>query len=255
MLRARIQPSRLSTLKVQGGGEGAPIALVFGRARVTGQVIWAAQFKEHDKKRTIGGKGGQRVVERYYSISFALGLCEGPIQGIGRMWVNGEVYDSSQTTYRLYLGGEDQEPDPLIEAIEGLDVAPAFRGLAYLVFEELVVTAFNDRIPNISVEILVPTPAEANRPRLQDLARAVCLIPGAGEFAYATTPVQTVWKPGTAQAENLHVQRARTDLCVSLDNLARDLPQVDHVSLVVAWFGTDLRAGLCRIEPPRRPTL
>ena len=246
---ARVQPSRLSSLKVQGGGEGAPIPLVFGRARVTGQVIWAAQFKEHDKKRTIGGKGGQRVVERYYSISFALGLCEGPIQGIGRMWVNGEVYDLSQATYRLYLGGEDQEPDPLIEAIEGLDVAPAFRGLAYLVFEDLVVTAFNDRIPNISVEILAPTPAEANRPRLQDLARAVCLIPGAGEFAYATTPVQTIWKPGTAQSENLHVQSARTDLCVSLDNLARDLPQVDHVSLVVAWFGTDLRAGQCRIEP------
>jgi CheY-like chemotaxis protein len=34
-----------------------------------------------------------------------------------------------------------------------------------------------------------------------------------------------------------------------LDNLARDLPHVDHVSLVVAWFGTDLRAGQCRIEP------
>ncbi len=255
---ARIQPSRLSSLKVQGGGEGAAIPIVFGRARVTGQVIWAAQFKEQDKKRTIGGKGGQRVVERYYSISFALGLCEGPIHGIGRVWVNGEVFDLSQVTYRLYLGGEDQEPDPLIEAIEGLDAAPAFRGLAYLVFEDLVVTAFNDRIPNISVEVHAPTPVEANRPRLQDLARSVCLIPGAGEFAYATTPVQTIWKPGTAQPENLHVQSARADLCVSLDNLARDLPRVDHVSLVVAWFGTDLRAGQCRIEPrvdqPFKPT-
>ncbi len=246
---ARIQPSRLLSLRVQGGGEGAPIPLVFGRARVTGQIIWAAQFKEHDKKRTIGGKGGQRVVERYYTISFALGLCEGPIQGIGRAWVNGELYDLSQTTHRLYLGTEDQEPDPLIEAIEGMNSAPAFRGLAYLVFEDLAVTAFNDRIPNISVEVVAPTPVEANRPRLQDLARGVCLIPGAGEFAYATTPVQTIWKPGTAQSENLHVQSARTDLCVSLDNLARDLPQVDHISLVVAWFGTDLRAGQCRIEP------
>jgi hypothetical protein len=256
---ARIQPSRMSSLKVQGGGEGAAIPIVFGRARVTGQVIWAAQFKEHDKKRTIGGKGGQRVVERYYSISFALGLCDGPILGIGRVWVNGEVFDLSQVSYRLYLGSEDQEPDPLVEAVESIDLAPAFRGLAYLVFEDLAVTAFNDRIPNISVEVLAPTPAEANRPRLQDLARGVCLIPGAGEFAYATTPVQTIWKPGTAQPENLHVQSARTDLCVSLDNLARDLPRVDHVSLVVAWFGTDLRAGQCRIEPrvdqPFKPTL
>lgn len=246
---ARAQPSRLSSLKVQGSGEGAAIPVVFGQARVTGHVIWAAQFKEHKTKRTLGGKGGQRVVERYYSISFALGLCEGPIQGIGRIWMNGELFDLSQVNYRLYLGDEDQEPDHLLEAIEGCDTAPAFRGIAYLVFEDLPVTAFNDRIPNISVEIMAAPPAEPNRPRLQDLARGVCLIPGAGEFAYATTPIQTMWKPGTAQSENVHVQSARTDLCVSLDNLARDLPNVDHVSLVVAWFGTDLRAAQCRIEP------
>ena len=259
---ARIQPSRLASLKAQGGGEGAPIPLVFGHARVTGQVIWASQFKEHTKKRTLGGKGGQRVVERSYAISFAIGLCEGPIQGLGRIWVNGEAFDLSQVTHRLYRGGEDQEPDPLIEAIEGLANAPAFRGLAYLVFEDFDVTSFGDRIPNISAEVMAATPVTANHPRLQDLARGVCLIPGAGEFAYATTPIQTSWKPGTAQSENQHVQSARTDLCVSLDNLARDLPHVDHVSLVVAWFGTDLRAAHCRIEPrvdqrfkPTRPRL
>lgn len=246
---ARVQPSRLSSLKVQGGGEGAPIPLVFGQARVTGQVIWATQFKEHNKKYTVGGKGGQRVVERYYSISFAVGLCEGPISGIGRVWVNGEPFDLSQLAYRLYLGGQEQEPDPLIEAHEGIDAAPAFRGLTYLVFEDLVVTPFHDRIPTISVEVMSGSPPNPNRPRLQDLARGVCLIPGAGEFVYATTPVQTVWRTGTAQAENVHVRRAQTDLCVSLDHLARDLPHVDHVSLVVAWFGTDLRAGQCRIEP------
>ena len=35
---------RLEALKVQGTAEGAPMACVFGRARVTGQVIWAARF-------------------------------------------------------------------------------------------------------------------------------------------------------------------------------------------------------------------
>ena len=37
---------RLETLKVQGTAEGAPMACLFGRARVTGQVIWAARFLE-----------------------------------------------------------------------------------------------------------------------------------------------------------------------------------------------------------------
>ncbi len=41
---------RLETLKVQGTAEGAPMACLFGRARVTGQVIWAARFLEAKNK-------------------------------------------------------------------------------------------------------------------------------------------------------------------------------------------------------------
>ena len=33
---------RLEALRVQGTAEGAPMACVFGRARVTGQIVWAA---------------------------------------------------------------------------------------------------------------------------------------------------------------------------------------------------------------------
>ena len=43
---ARQKGPRLETLKVQGTAAGAPIACVFGRARVTGQMIWAARFLE-----------------------------------------------------------------------------------------------------------------------------------------------------------------------------------------------------------------
>ncbi|WBT07110.1 hypothetical protein PFY01_05310 [Brevundimonas vesicularis] len=41
---ARQIGARLETLKVQGTAEGSPMACVFGRARVTGQVIWAARL-------------------------------------------------------------------------------------------------------------------------------------------------------------------------------------------------------------------
>lgn len=243
------QASRLSTLKVQGGGEGVPIPIVFGCARVTGQIIWASRFKEHRHSRRVGGKTGQKVVENSYTISFAIGLCEGPIRGIGQAWANGERFDLSTCTFRLYLGGQTQMPDPLIEALEGLANAPAFRGLAYLVFEDFPVSSFNDRIPNLSFEIMASDPDGTERPRLEALARGVCLIPGAGEFAYATTPIDTLWTPGVATPENRHAAQDRTNLLVSLDQLSRDFPHVDHVSLVVAWFGTDLRAGQCRIEP------
>jgi hypothetical protein len=247
---ARIQPSRLASLKVQASQEGAPIPMIYGRFRVTGQVIWASQFREISKKRTVGGKGGQRVVEQTYSISFAIGLCEGPIDGLGRVWVNGEPLDLSTTNHRLYLGSETQLPDPLVEAMEGINDAPAFRGLAYIVFEDLALGAYGDRIPQLSFEVMAtPKSDNAGGGRLRDLAQAVCLIPGAGEFVYATTPQRRVMSEGHEIGENLHVQTERSDFDVSLDNLARDFPSVTSVSLVVAWFGTDLRAGACQIVP------
>jgi GTA TIM-barrel-like domain/Putative phage tail protein len=247
---ARVQPSRLAGLKVQASQEGAPIPIVYGRFRVTGQVIWASKFEEVNTKRTVGGKGGQRVIERSYTISFAIGLCEGPIDGIGKVWANGNLLDLSTLAHRVYLGGESQMPDPLIEALEGLALAPAFRGLAYIVFEDMPVSGFGDRIPQLAFEVMASPPlSPGGASHLKELARGVCLIPGAGEFAYATTPVRKIIGPGEEVGENVHAQAGRADFDVALDNLTRDFPAVDAVSLVVAWFGTDLRAGNCQILP------
>jgi len=131
---ASLQPARqtgprLRELHLMSAAEGAPMAAVFGRARVAGQVIWAARFKERRIERQAGGgKGGPKTVEYRYSLSFAVALCEGPIDGIGRVWADGRPMDLSGGTMRLYRGGEDQTPDPLIEAVEG--TAPAFGGAA-----------------------------------------------------------------------------------------------------------------------------
>jgi hypothetical protein len=247
---ARVQPSRLAGLRVQASQEGAPIPIIYGRFRVTGQVIWASKFNEISTKRTVGGKGGQRVVERSYTISFAIGLAEGPISGIGKVWANGNLIDLSTLSHRLYLGTETQMPDPLIEALEGLGNAPAFRGLGYIVFEDMALGAFNDRIPQMSFEVMAQPAATAQgAPRLTDLARGVCLIPGAGEFAYATTPIRKLRGPGDELGENIHAQAGRADFEVAIDQLQRDFPKVEAVSLVVAWFGNDLRAGMCTITP------
>jgi GTA TIM-barrel-like domain/Putative phage tail protein len=247
---ARVQPSRLAGLKVQASQEGAPIPVVYGRFRVAGQVIWASKFHEVNTKRTVGGKGGQRVVERSYTISFAIGLCEGLIDGIGKVWANGNLLDLSTLAHRVYLGGESQMPDPLIEALEGIEDAPAYRGLAYIVFEDMPVSAYGDRIPQLAFEVMAsPAAGPEGRPHLQDLARGVCLIPGSGEFAYATTPIRKIIGPGNEIGENVHCKAERADFDVAMDNLRRDFPAVDAVSLVVAWFGTDLRAGTCQIVP------
>ncbi len=53
----------------------------------------------------------------------------------------------------FYLGTEDQLPDTLMESVEGAGNVPGYRGLAYLVFEDLPLADFANRIPNIEVEI------------------------------------------------------------------------------------------------------
>ncbi|MDZ4110832.1 MAG: glycoside hydrolase TIM-barrel-like domain-containing protein [Brevundimonas sp.] len=235
---------RLNALALQGAAEGSPMACVLGRARVTGQVIWAARFKE-GRTTSSAGKGGPRTVEYDYSLSFAVALCEGPIDGIGRVWADGQPMDTSGVTMRLHRGAGEQTPDPLIEAVEG--EAPAYRGTAYVVFEDLPLGPYGNRPPQLAFEVFRrPLGSELT---LEDRLEGVCLIPGAGEFVLATEAVMRREGLTRTRPENLHAGDGRTDLAVSLDQLQVQLPNLKRVSLVVGWFGDDLRAGHCTIRP------
>lgn len=236
------QGPRLEALKVQSSADGAPMACVFGRARVTGQVIWAARFLERKSERR-GGKGGPRTVDYAYSLSFAVALCEGAVDGIGRIWADGRPMDMTGVTMRLHRGGPDQTPDPLIVAVEG--EAPAYRGVAYVVFEDLPLAAYGNRPPQLSFEVFRRPEGDGLEERLE----GVCLIPGAGEFMLATGPVLRREGLSRTTPENINNGEARPDLMVALDQLEAQLPNLKRVSLVVGWFGDDLRAGHCRVRP------
>ena len=241
---ARQKGPRLNALALQGAAEGAPIACVFGRARVTGQVIWAARFLE-GRNTSSAGKGGPRSVEYAYSLSFAVGLCEGPIDGIGRVWADGQPMDLGGLTMRLHRGSEDQTPDPLIAAVE--TEAPAYRGTAYVVFEDLPLGPYGNRAPQLAIEVF--RRASGTEPRLEERLEGVCLIPGAGEFVLATDVVMRREGLTRTTAENLHAGDGRSDLAVSVDQLQTQVPNLKRVSLVIGWFGDDLRAGHCTIRP------
>ena len=49
--------------------------------------------------------------------------------------------------------------------------------------------------------------------------------------------------------ENLNALADSTDMVEALDRLQAMAPAVESVSLVVAWFGDDLRAGSCKVRP------
>lgn len=242
------ESSKLGSLKVQTSEDGAAMPIIYGKMRISGQVIWASKFKEHTSTRRVGGKTGQKVSTNSYSISFAIGICDGPISGIGRVFANGDEIDINNYEYRLYLGAANQDKDPLIEAIEGIINTPKYNDIAYIVFEDFLLDDYGDRIPQLSFEVFAP-PKNAEGKSLEELINGVCLIPGAGEFAYATTPMTHLITRGKEESININQSGQKADIKVALDNLERDLPNANNISFVCAWFGDDLRADYCKIMP------
>lgn len=233
------QGPRLTTTDIQTSTEGSPINRIYGRARTAGQVMWATRFEEEISTERQGGKGfGPKVETTIYSYygNFAVGLCEGPVAGIGRLWADGKELDQMEIEFRVYCGTEDQQTDPLIEAKEAS--APAYRGLCYIVFERLDLTPFGNRLPQITVEVFRPVGD------LEPLVQGAALIPG-NEHGLDTDHVYNVDGP----TENRHTLVAPTDFIASIERLKMVCPQVRHVMLVVSWFGDDLRAGVCTVRP------
>jgi hypothetical protein len=246
----QVEGPRLADLDIMASTEGAPIPRVYGRVRLSGQVIWATKLEEVVSTRTDtqGGKGGgssasTTTTSYSYFANLAVGLCEGTIGHVLRVWADGKPLDLSGMTFRVHRGSEDQTPDALIVAKEGADNAPAYRGLAYVVFERLPLENFGRRIPQLSFEIIRPVG------QLEQMTRAVTLIPGTTEFGYEPSAVVQLGGPGKSAPENRHVTYAASDVEASLDELQAVCPNLERVAVVVAWFGSDLRANHCTLKP------
>jgi hypothetical protein len=248
----RVKGPRLSDINIQSSTEGAAVPRVYGRVRVAGQLLWATQFNQTTSTTTTGGKGlgGQKVVETdyLYSISFAVGLCAGVATKIGRVWADGTLIDLSTYTTRFYPGSETQSEDPLIQEIEGSGNTPAYRGLCYIVFEDMALADFGNRIPQLQFEI-VRAISDTDPSALENVLQGVAVIPGAGEFVYATEVVTADDGDGTTVAQNAHNASGVADWTASLDELQGLAPNLGAASLVVGWFANDLRAGENQIMP------
>lgn len=248
-----VEGPRLSDLHVTASTEGAPVPRIFGRARVGGQVIWATDFEEEvvtTREASGGGKGGGlgasaevSVTKYLYYANFAVALGEGPVTRIGRVWADGREIELSRVVWRLHKGDEAQVADSLIEAKEGMGNAPAYRGVAYIVFERFALAEYGNRLPQLSFEVYRAL-GEGDAD-----VRGIVMIPGSGEFVYATEPVHQNFGGGVSQTENVHTLEGVTDWQAAVDQLEASLPNARHVSLIVSWFGTDLRAGNCQIHP------
>ncbi|PUB13121.1 baseplate multidomain protein megatron [Yoonia sediminilitoris] len=254
-----VETGRVDRFRLTGASEGTDLQTIYGRMRVPGQVIWASQFRE--RTQTTGGGGGgkgtppapaQPYVTSYsYSVSMALALGEGPVARVGRIWADGAEVSPEDLNMRFYPGSADQLPDPKIVAVEGAANTPAYRGTCYVVFEDLELGQFGNRIPQFTFEVMRPTPADITQtaPDLDQLVKGVALIPGTGEYALATTPVYLSQGFGKRLAINTNSPMGGTDFTVSMNALEQELPACKSVVVVVSWFGDDLRCGECSVQP------
>ncbi|RCS23278.1 host specificity protein [Phyllobacterium salinisoli] len=239
----RTEGPRLAGAKPTTAEEGAALPFVYGTARLSGTLIWATRFEEKATTTRQGGKGGAKTTNYSYFANAAYAIAEGEIAGIRRIWANGREIDQTTVEMRIYRGTGDQMPDPLIEAKQGEGNAPAYRGTAYVVFERMPIDDYGNRLPQIQFEVMRP---------VGNLARsitAVALIPGSTEFGLSPDVVTDQPKPGETRAINRNALRGPSDWTASMDELQALCPDLEHVALVVPWFGDDLRAGECRIRP------
>jgi len=240
------QGPRLESFQLQTSRDGAPMPRVFGRVRLSGQVIWASHIRETSTETPIGGKGGGPTQTDFaYSISFAIGLCEGEIAGVDRIWANGAPLETAGVDMRVYRGTESQMPDPIIAATEG-GAAPAFRGTAYLVFEDFPLAAYGNRLPQLSVEV-VRTGKRVGR--LESLIQSVNLLPGSGEFSYATDIIEESPRPGQTRPLNMNNLSGQADIELALDQLQATLPNCRNVSIISSWFASSVDIATCEIRP------
>lgn len=148
--------------------------------------------KTSKKKGSFLGIGGTKVttITYDYYATFAVWFGAGPATKLVRLWLDDKlVFDGAdiditdpevqeyppllfrgqrrpvvlqeftktqegRIPYKFYLGTEEQEVDPTIEAIEGVNNAPAYRGLCYIVFDRMKLEPFGNKLPKVKAEII-----------------------------------------------------------------------------------------------------
>lgn len=176
-----IKGPSLGDIAAQTSQEGGPIPIVYGvSSPIAGNIISTSPPRIQKKKS--GGKGGPKVETETVYRTYAIGICEGPIGGILRVWRNNtKVYDALDPEFtdrqsnssqipgwagggtvttevqsrneaflekaRFFLGTYDQEASPDLEAIHGVGTTPSYRGLAYMVMADEDVTDVGGMVP------------------------------------------------------------------------------------------------------------
>jgi len=106
--------TRLEALKLQSSAYGVTIPVIGGVNRIAGNLIWYGDFKAipHTSTQGGGGKGGVKVTNTSYtySASVLMGVCQGRVGAIARVWKGKEIYSGGWSAANVYAATETYTP-------------------------------------------------------------------------------------------------------------------------------------------------
>ncbi len=129
--------NKISEFTVNTAEYGAVVPEIIGTVRTAGNVIYYDDFTAHEHRETHkAGKGGrskQVSITYNYNVAVILGLCEGPVSGIGKVWIGKNVhnYPADDIQLTLFDGKENQQPWAYTQS-KHPDKALPYPGLAYM---------------------------------------------------------------------------------------------------------------------------
>ncbi|MEJ8568270.1 hypothetical protein [Elongatibacter sediminis] len=165
-----IKAPGLNDAPIQTSRDGVPITLFWGLQYGHGNIIQKNPEEIVTETERVGKGGGTEVESQRRFRTFAIGIGQGPygsIHEVTRIWENNKlVYDVRDTPaisaeetaayaegITIYTGDESQLPDTELESHWGTDETPAYRGLAYIVFNNKDLTDFGGSIPQFAFEV------------------------------------------------------------------------------------------------------
>ena len=132
-----IRANKISEFTVNTAEYGAVVPEIIGTVRTAGNVIYYDDFTAHEHSETHkvgkGGKSKQVSITYTYTVAVILGLCEGPISGIGKVWIGKNVhnYPADDIQLTLFDGKENQQPWAYTQGKHPEKALP-YSGLAYM---------------------------------------------------------------------------------------------------------------------------
>src|SRR5215813_2526564 len=152
------QSKAVGSLQFQTSQQGGVIPLVYGTTRLSGNLLDYDDFTATPSSKSggkgKGGGGGKGGGQQYtYSASFIMGMCQGPVAGMGTVWWDKNIttLSSLNNLSTTNLGSDSQPADPFWVSNHSAK-ALSYSGTANFTCNNYPL-GYTATLPNFSVEI------------------------------------------------------------------------------------------------------